>query len=269
MTTLKKMLAYPGPGAGFSLHNHSKLSDGSATPEEMCRAAKNAGLKVFGLSDHYVLHPDASAMPVEWSIDLNKLDAYCAGLEKLKREMNDENFTILTGLEVDFFFENCNDVLKELAKYPLDYLIGSVHYSGTFPIDHSIGYWENLTPDEMHSICLDYWEKLQGAAACGGFDFLGHPDLPKKFAQLPDPDRYFPEAMKVLDAAAASGTAIELNTSGWFKPVAEQYPSKAILREACRRKIPVAVNADAHCPEHVARAFPEAYDLLRRAGYSF
>ena len=37
-------LTFPGPGFEYSLHNHSSWSDGSSSPEEMCRAAKEAGL---------------------------------------------------------------------------------------------------------------------------------------------------------------------------------------------------------------------------------
>ena len=237
------------------------------SPEAMCRAAKAAGFRGFGLSDHYVDHPDQTVMPVSWSIDLARLDDYCAVLERLKAELNDENFTLFAGLEVDFFFENYEDVLSKLAKYPLDYLIGSVHYAGTFPVDHSPVYWEPLSQAQIGEVCRVYWEKILGAAQCGRFTFLGHLDLPKKFGFLPDREIYFPEAVKVLDAAAAGGTGIELNTSGWFKPCAEPYPSPRLLREACRRKIPVVIDSDAHCSEHLSRAFPEALDLLRQAGY--
>ena len=267
MNELKKYFTFPGPGTGFSLHNHSAWSDGATSARAMCLAARTAGIKRFGLSDHCVFHPDAATMPVSWSIDLAKLAAYCAELERLKQELNDENFTLYTGFEVDFFPENIGEVLAELEKYPIDYLIGSVHYAGTFPVDHSPVYWEGLTDDQMDSICRIYWEKIRAAAACGRFTFLGHLDLPKKFGFLRDPGSYFPDALRVLDAAAAGGTAIELNTSGWFKPCAEPYPCFNLLREACRRKIPVVVNADAHFPDQVDRAFPEAFHWLRQAGY--
>ena len=108
---------------------------------------------------------------------------------------------------------------------------------------------------------------MLGAAQCGRFTFLGHLDLPKKFGFLTDGEKYLPHAKQVLDAAAASGVGIELNTAGWFKPCSEPYPSLPMLREANLKKIPVVVNPDAHCPEHVTRGFSEAAALLRQAGY--
>lgn len=206
-------------------------------------------------------------MPISYSMDLSRVDEYCAELERLKKEFNDENFTLYAGLEVDFFFENIDAVIKELNNYPLDYLIGSVHFSGTFPIDHSADYWTPLTRDQIDEICRIYWEKMLGAAQCSHFTFLGHLDLPKKFGFLPDPDLYFPQAVKVLDAAAASGVGIEINTAGWFKPCGEPYPSPRLLREAYSRKIPIVIDSDAHEPELVTRGFPEARKLLHQIGY--
>ena len=269
MIDRKSFLAYCDKGEGISLHNHTRLSDGATDAETMCRAAKAAGLRVFGLSDHYVVHPKSELNPVSWCIGTFPVTDYCAEMARLKKELNDADFTILTGLEVDFFAENVSEVLAELEKYPLDYLIGSVHYSGTFPIDHDISDWEVLSEAEADGICRTYWEKLRLAAACGRFTFLGHLDLPKKFGQLPDPAAYWPAAERVLDAAAASGTPIELNTAGWYKPCAEQYPALELLKSAKRRTIPVVISADAHCPKDVARGFPEAKEALRKAGWVF
>ena len=267
MNRLKPCFVYPGPLSDFSLHNHTRWSDGKANAEEMCRAAKAAGIRRFGISDHYVRHPERSMMPVSYSIDLSRVDEYCAELERLKKVFNTEDFTLYAGLEVDFFFENIDGVIAELSQYPLDYLIGSVHFSGTFPIDHSEEYWKPLTLDQIDEICRCYWQKMLGAAQCGHFTFLGHLDLPKKFGFLPDPALYFPSAVKVLDAAAANGVGIEINTAGWFKPCGEPYPSSPLLKEAYRRKIPIVIDSDAHDPELVARGFSEARELLRHIGY--
>ena len=82
-----------------------------------------------------------------------------------------------------------------------------------------------------------------------------------------DPDRYLPQALKVLDAAAANGVGIEINTVGWFKPCGEPYPSPRLLREANARKIPIVIDSDAHGTDLVVRGFAEARELLRQTGY--
>lgn len=256
-------LYFSGDYHNYSLHNHSNWSDGAGELETMCRAAKAAGVRVFGMSDHWVEPPEKEGYDSEsWSMDLTKLDSYVASLLKLKAELDDDSFTLLLGLEVDFFFENIDQVLDRLNSYPLDYLIGSVHYSGTFPIDYSIDDWKDLSAGDIDDICRIYWEKLAGAAARKEFAFIGHLDLPKKFGMVEN-CRYLTEALKVLDILRTNGGAIELNTAGWFKECQEQYPSSAILQAAYARQIPVIISADAHHQDHVMRNFSEAEKVLQ------
>lgn len=264
-TLNKTNLAYYGPAKMGSYHNHTSLSDGIATAAVMAKAGKAAGLREMGISDHCAIPPGEE--PPEWSISLASVGEYVEMLQKLKQEMDDENFTLRIGLEVDFFFENTPDLVRDLRKYPLDYLIGAVHYSGSFPIDHEAYEWEELTPEQRDEVCEIYWKKMEGAAASGLFDFIAHPDLPKKFAMI-DSGKYLPHAVRFLEAARKSGTPIEINTAGWFKPCAEQYPSFDIIQEAAKRHIPVFISADAHDPAHVTRNFDQAAELLLKAGYS-
>ena len=259
---------YPGPGNGYSLHNHSILSDGADTLEEMVAAGKKAGLRVLGISDHWVEPPYDGTDYLSWAMPHEKLGEYVNTLLELRKKYEDENFSLKIGLEVDFFFENIQDVLADLQKYPLDYLIGSVHYTGIFSVDHDIADWVDLSEADIAEICEIYWQKVAGAADCGAFDFLGHLDLPKKFG-LVDNSKYYPHALKVLDILQQRSGAIELNTAGWFKQCEEPYPALPLLAEACKRNIPVVVNSDAHCPEHVDRNFCQAYELLKEAGYVF
>lgn len=256
---------FPGPGKDVSYHNHSNLSDGASSLGEMCRAAKAAGLREFGMSDHWVI-PPPEIRDVNWRMEPERLEYYVTELQRLKKELDSESFTLRIGLEVDFFFENASEVVAELKDWPFDYLIGSVHYSGTFPVDHDASDWAPLSPGEIETICEEYWRKLEGAALSGFYTFIGHPDLPKKFGYVPE-WKYLPHAVRLLDAVRKTCGAIELNTSGWFKPCKEQYPAGAILKEACARRIPVVINADAHAPAHVARNFDEAAQVLFQAGY--
>ena len=259
--------AFPGPGTDVSYHNHSDMSDGAAPLELICRTAKAAGLREFGISDHWVIPPAGSPIDASsWRMIPSRLDEYVEKVLKLKKELDSDTFTLRLGLEVDFFFENYEEVLANLAPYPFEYTIGSVHYSGTFPIDHDAADWVGLTPEQLSEVCEGYWKKLEGAAACGRYTFIGHPDLPKKFGFI-DNSHYLSHAVKVLDAVAKNNGAIELNTAGWFKECKEQYPSIAILQEACKRNIPVVINADAHHQDHIRRNFSESAKVLEEAGY--
>jgi histidinol-phosphatase (PHP family) len=259
---------YPGPGIGYSLHNHSVFSDGADSLEDMVAAGKNAGLKVLGISDHWVEPPYDGTDYLTWAMPHGKLSEYVNTLLELRKKYEDENFSLKIGLEVDFFFENAEQVYERLMQYPMDYIIGSVHYSGLFSVDHDIVDWVPLSESQKADVCELYWEKLAGAAEFGKYTFLGHLDLPKKFALI-DNSKYLNHAIRVLDMVQKKSGAIELNTSGWFKQCGEAYPAPAILAAACERNIPVSVNADAHCAEHLQRNFAEGYAALQNAGYKF
>ena len=104
-------------------------------------------------------------------------------------------------------------------------------------------------------------------ARSGLFDFLGHPDLIKKFSYTPEGDlRRFYDP--VIDAIVEGGAAIELNTAGFHKPCAEQYPSAEFLQIAAQAGIAITISSDAHAPDEVARDFDKALALVREAGFT-
>jgi histidinol-phosphatase (PHP family) len=76
-----------------------------------------------------------------------------------------------------------------------------------------------------------------------------------------------PDIRRALDRIAATGVAMELNTSGLNKTVPEMNPGPAMLREMSTRGIPIVIGADAHLPQRVGDKYEEALDMLREAGY--
>jgi len=103
-------------------------------------------------------------------------------------------------------------------------------------------------------------------AESGLFDILAHPDLVKKFSRVPsgDLDRFYDP---VIEAIAANGSVIELNTAGWHKPCAEAYPAPRFLELAASAGIGLVISSDAHAPCEIARDFPKARELAKAAGY--
>jgi histidinol-phosphatase (PHP family) len=246
-----------------SYHNHTVWSDGSATIEAMVDGAGKAGFDELGISDHFALMPDAR--PLSWAMKPVLLSEYAS--EIYRAAANADGLIVRLGLEVDYFPETIERSRRMLAPYPFDYLIISVHFIDNFPIDMSAGPWKELSENSRNEIWRQYWQRLRAAAETGWFDILGHFDLPKKFGYFPTID-LTKEALAVLDAVAAAGMTIEINTAGWNKPVREAYPSLFYLKEARRRNIPLVINADAHKPADLAGHFDRARALAAEAGYS-
>ncbi len=246
-----------------SYHNHTRWSDGAPTVAAQIQAARAAGLDELGISDHYVLHP--GGLEVEWTLPLDALGEYVAEIRAAAAETR--GLTVRLGLEADYFPETVEALRARLAEFPFDYVIGSVHYVDDFPIDEDAKFWNALSEDERNEKWRLYWHRIRGLAESGVYDFVGHLDLPKKFGHRPTVD-LTAESDAALDAIAAAGMAIEINTAGWSLPAAEAYPSPELLRAARGREIPLLINADAHFPEFLTRNFDRARELARDCGYT-
>jgi len=247
----------------ISYHNHTTWSDGRSTLPELVAGARSAGVTELGISDHLALTPDGQSP--DWSIHPENLDAYVEDV--LLVAQNTDDLTIRLGAEVDFFSETLEESINLLKPYPFDFIIGSVHFINEFTIDLNSDPWEKISQEERNRIWQTYWQHIAAAAKSGCFDFIGHFDLPKKFKFYPDVD-LTADALAALDAIAAADAALEINTSGWYKPVKEAYPGLFYLEEARRRNIPILINADSHYPNHAARDFDRARKLASSAGYT-
>jgi histidinol-phosphatase (PHP family) len=245
-----------------SYHNHTKWSDGSASVQEMVDAARSAGLEELGFSDHFALPPGEA---VTWALAPDSLDDYVAEIRQLIQSTGD--IVIRLGLEVDFFPEKLVEIREQLSAHPFDYLIGSVHFVDGFPIDFAAQPWQDIPQGSRDQVWRSYWQLLRAAAQSRLFDVIGHFDLPKKFGFRASVD-LTSEALSVLDAIAEADMAIEINTSGWDRPVCEAYPSLFYLQQANLRKIPLVINSDAHAPAEVTRYFDRARELAAQAGYT-
>jgi histidinol-phosphatase (PHP family) len=246
-----------------SYHNHTTWSDGVEPVSAMIEGARKSGLDEVGISDHYVLTPDFRQ--VAWSMNTDLLAEYVAQVSQVIEKT--EGIAVRLGIEVDYFPETIELVRRRIAQYSFDYLIGAVHFVNGFSIDSNAGPWEELTQNDRDDIWRGYWQRLRAAAETGLFDIAGHFDLPKKFGYFASVDLN-KEALGALDAIAAAGMAVEINTSGWEKPVREAYPSLFYLKEANRRRIPLIISADGHKPDDLTRHFDRARELAAESGYT-
>jgi histidinol-phosphatase (PHP family) len=243
-------------------HSHTPLcKHATGTPEEYVEAALAAGLSEYGISDHAPCRPEPFD---DWRMLESELPDYFEWIERAKAAAGDR-IKIRAGLECDWL-RGCEGFISELAgMHDWDYLIGSVHYLGEWDFDNPkwLGKWAET---DVETVWHEYWKTYAAMADSGLFDILAHPDLVKKFSYAPvgDLDRFYEPA---IDAIAANGGVIELNTAGWHKPCAEAYPSPRFLELACSAGIGMVVSSDAHAPEEVARDFGKARELAMAAGF--
>ena len=248
-------------------HTHTPLCRHAVgEPEAYVEAAVGAGLSAYGVADHAPVLPGPFD---DWRMDAEQLPAYFAWVERARSHAAGR-IPVRLGLECDWLPDGEAGLETLRAAAAWDYWIGSVHYlrwtgGGQWDFDNPkwLGRWSEVEVDDVWGA---YWKTYGEMAASGWFEICGHPDLVKKFGRIPrgDLDRFYEPA---IDAVAAAGCAIELNTAGWHKPCSECYPAPRFLELACSAGIPLVISSDAHAPEEVGRDFAKAVEIARVAGY--
>jgi len=238
-------------------HTHSLYSDGKNTYSELLNTAYEKKLSEIGFSDHLCLYyPD-------WSVKESQLSKLSDDVISLK---NNSSIPVKVkfGFEVDYIEGREDEIKKMLDKFPLDYVIGSVHYIKSWNFDTIADDYDSVNIDKFYN---DYFLLIQKAAKSKLFDIIGHADLAKKFAFYPslNLDALYEETAKVF---AASDVVVELNTSGRDKPCKEFYPSAGFLKQCFKHDVPVTLGSDSHHISHIARYFNDAIQLLKEIGYT-
>jgi histidinol-phosphatase (PHP family) len=247
--------------ADYHMHTHL-CHHAEGVPEDLARRARDLGLDEIGVSEHNPMPRDDFD---DWRMHLGRMDEYLEGLRQARE--NVPGVRVLAALEVDYLPGHEPWIRELAARHRWDYFIGSVHYiDGGWDIDNpkKLDQWRRR---EVLDVWREYFERLTAAAASGLFNIIGHADLPKKFGFVPGTD-CTPLFTRFLDAAAAHGVAIEINTAGLRKECREMYPSPAFLRLAAERGVGLTFGSDAHRPEEVALDFAAAVGLARSAGYT-
>ena len=197
-------------------HNHTTASDGRATLREMAEAAIDLGFQYLGIADHSKSSFQANGL------DARRLRDQIAEIRTLNAEFAAEGvpFKIFTGSEVDILKDGSLDFDDEVLAQ-LDYVVASVH--NVF----------NLPEEEMTA-------RILRAIASPHVTMLGHL-TGRLLAQRP---AYAVNIPRIIDAAAANGTIIELNASAWRLDMDWRW-----WKLAKEKGVKTSINPDAHSTE--------------------
>ncbi|MCH8994579.1 MAG: hypothetical protein IH959_06370 [Chloroflexi bacterium] len=185
---------------------------------------------------------------------------------RVVEEAKSAGLPVLLGIEMDWLSGRGDDLRRFLAPYDWDIVLGSVHWIGAWQIDTPDGAnwaeWAQRSIDEVHA---EYGALLRELAASKLSDVLAHPDLPKIHGHRPT--SFTPLHESIVEAAADSGCAVELNSNGYNAPVAEAYPALPVIERARAAGLSITLASDAHRPKRVGERFDDLAALAARAGY--
>jgi len=198
-----------------TFHNHTTASDGRSSLAEMAAAAQELGLQYLGIADHSKSSFQARGL------EADRLLAQVAEIRALNATF-DGVFRIFAGSEVDILKDGTLDFADEVL-VELDYVVASVHSSFT------------LSSEEMTARIIRAMENPY-------VTMLGHLTGRLLLAR----DSYALDIPAVIEAAARTGTMIELNASPYrldmdwrWWPLAKEKGVRCVI------------NPDAHHAEHL------------------
>jgi DNA polymerase (family 10) len=165
-----------------TFHNHTTESDGRNSLREMADAAMELGLQYLGIADH------SKASFQAHGLDEKRLLAQVKEIQKLNEELGPD-FRIFTGSEVDIHKDGTLDFDDEILAQ-LDYTVASVH--NVF----------NLSEAEMTKRIIRAMENKH-------VTMLGH--VTGRLLLMRD--GYAVDHAAIIEAAAATGTIIEINAN--------------------------------------------------------
>jgi histidinol-phosphatase (PHP family) len=244
-------------------HIHSQFSaDSHSTMEMMCRSAIALGVPEIGFAEHYDLHPDEN--PRDWL----RLEPWFEEILRC-RGLFDGELVIRAGIEIGepHIFKEETETILERA--PFDYVIGSLHWVGRSTI-FDPGFYRRPA-EEAYGL---YFAELERMTRIGGFDVLGHLDVPVRTAFEVyggyDPQAYEAWIRPVLANCIAHGIALDINTSGTRRPARVLLPGLTILRwYAEMGGERVTLGSDAHRSEEIGSRLDVAIAAARSAGLRY
>ena len=243
----------------YEQHMHTPLcKHARGEPEDYAAVAQRRGLKGIVVTCH---NPTNDSWSPTVRMSETELDDYVALVERARRAWQGR-IDVRVGMESDYVpgMEAWLENLHGRAEF--NHVLGSVH-------PHLSDYKERFFDGDLEAFRRTYFEHLAMAAETGLFDTIAHPDLVKFIEPAEWSYEHCVDTIRAcLDRIAATGTAMELNTSGLIKKPVEMSPGPEMLSEMGQRGIPVVIGADAHDPYRVAANFEDALDALTTAGYS-
>jgi histidinol-phosphatase (PHP family) len=243
-------------------HMHSAFSVDSRVPlRDRAEQAIALGLREICVTDH------CDFTPLDASSGYYQAAGYFAELERVREEFAGR-ITLRAGVEIGEWHQFSEEAEALASAYPYDFIIGSLHWVGEHDVMQP-PYFEGREEREVYEA---YYTELLAMVDHGGFDVIGHLDVPKRhgftvYGRYSDTE--FEELIRaVLRRAIDKGIGIEINTGTARRPVGTFSPTLDVLR--WYRELGgdiLTIGSDAHRPTDMAYRFEEVPAMLAATGF--
>jgi histidinol-phosphatase (PHP family) len=263
--------------ADFHIHPGYSL-DATGTIRQYCDRALEIGIRHICFTTHYDLNPKRSEKDAFWRLNGQRVSVtddlvgvYFDEIEKAKAYFSQYGLRIYRGLEIDYFDGVNREVERVRTRFPIDFVIGSVHCLDDVSISEKNEAPLYFNRKSLSQMADDYFALLCKSAQVPGFDCLAHLDYYVRYAREyygDDIDHIELERYDdVFQAIIQNKKGIEINCSPFRYGVETFHPKPAVIERAIAAGVNiVSVGSDSHKPSQLGGGLRQAYALLETHG---
>jgi histidinol-phosphatase (PHP family) len=240
----------------FNTHTHTEYSaDASGSFTEIFDRALECGMSYIAITDHLELTKSNYSK-------LHDLYNYHQELTKYKRQYAAKGLYIAIGIEVGWLKQSQHQVKALFDKYPMEYIINSVHDFDNYTEHSKAEFYNNYLQAVYDSLDAVYQ-----------YDAIGHFGFYTRYDKFEDNSmtlREFGDKIeRVIDRVVHKGIILEVNARG-NPDVQSTVPSLEILKLYKQKGGQLITYAsDSHNPSMLMFNHKETCNVAKQAGFEY
>ncbi|MGF1572195.1 MAG: histidinol-phosphatase [Sumerlaeia bacterium] len=246
-------------------HNHTVICrHATGSIDEYLERATQLGIREFGFAEHspWMIQVDERKLcPSE-----QEFDEYIQILLNRQQIYNGKNGKplIKIGIEADWVPERLAEARAFIAKYPFDYVYGSVHHLPDPTTEEMVTVW-HFTSNDWDSMYTRYFTAVGELVQSGMCDILAHLDVIRRSCKVPEKG-VLPYLEPIIPLIKESGVAVEINASGRDHKNKDFFPCPEVLKRLIAEEVPITFGSDGHMPNHVGRYAADVVEYFVACG---
>lgn len=252
-------------------HVHSDNSfDGESSVIEICEAAVKKGINTVVITDHMEAPEIRLGDKSVYGNARKSIAQSVADVEK-HSEKYEGKLRLLKGMELGEPMHIPKLTKKALEIADFDFILASVHNLK----DEEDFYYLEYNENNVGGLLERYFDEILDTAENAEFDSLAHLTYPLRYIYertdiKPDINKYSEVIDKIFKALIKRDKALEVNTSGLFKPIGTTLPDINLVRrfKELGGKY-VTVGSDAHNANDLGKGVEKGIELVKTCGFKY
>lgn len=252
-------------------HTHTNNSfDAENSLKEMCESAIEKGISILAVTDHM----EAPEIPLkeksQYGDMVRQITKSAEDVDEC-RKIFGERIEILKGIEIGEPMHDLKCTKKALSIADFDFVLASVHNLKNYEDFYFLEY----TEDNIPKLLKLYFDELLYTAQNADFDSLAHLTYPLRYIVertdiKPDLSVYSEVIDSIFKALIEREKALEINTSGLFKPIGTTLPDINLIKrfKELGGKY-VTIGSDAHNCNNLGLGIEKGIDIAKICGFKY